>query len=137
VGIIMRFAVRYLARGLLAFLVLSVGCKAEKPAASVSGTVTYNGKPQTTGSVNFLSSTGSAGQAQLDESGGYKIDGPLDPGEYRVFLLAPIPGQYRPGTKAPPQPKFGVAAKFLNPASSGVKVVLKPGRNEVPIEMKE
>ena len=133
----MRVSVPCLARGLLGFLVLTAGCTAEKPIASVTGTVTYNGKPQTAGSVNFLSSTGSAGQALLDGSGGYKIDGPLDPGDYRVYLLAPVPEQRAPGTKTPPPPKLGVAAKFLNPATSGVKVTLKPGQNEIPIEMKD
>lgn len=116
---------------------MAVGCQARKPTASVTGTVTYNGKPQMAGSINFLSATGSGGQALLGESGGYKIDGPLDPGEYRVYLLAPVPEQLPPGTKPTPPRKFTVAARFLNPASSGVKVTLKPGPNEIPIEMKD
>jgi hypothetical protein len=118
-------------------LVLTTGCKTEKHAASVTGTVTYNGKPQTSGSVNFLSSTGSAAQAVLDSAGGYKISGPLDPGDYRVYLLAPVPEQQRPGTKTPAPPRFAVAAKFLSPSSSGVTVSLKPGPNQVPIELKD
>jgi hypothetical protein len=129
----MRFSFSCLA---CALVVLAAGCKGEKLPASATGTVTYNGKPQVAGSVNFLSSGGSGGRALLDGSGNYKMDG-LDPGEYRVYLLAPVPEQLPPGTKAPPPPKFGVAARFLNPASSGVKVTLKPGPNEVPIEMKD
>jgi hypothetical protein len=132
----MRFSIWCLVPGLVAFLFLTAGCKSEKPSAKVTGTVTYNGKPQTAGSINFMSSAGSAAQAKLDGSGGYKIDA-LEPGEYRVFLQAPIPEQLPPGTKVPPAPKFGVAPKFLSPASSGVKITLKPGSNEVPIEMKE
>jgi len=128
-----------LAGVLFAVLILAaIGCKDAKPTGSVSGKVTYNGKPQTVGYVNFLSSTGAAAQAQLDDSGNYKIDSPLEAGEYRVYLGPPIPGQYAPGTKAPTAPpKFTVAPKFQDPNSSGVKVTIKPGANEIPIEMKD
>lgn len=133
VSMILRFSLSCFA---CAFVVVAVGCNAKKPPASVTGTVMYNGKSQSAGSVNFLSTSGSGGQAVLDRSGGYKMDG-LDPGEYRVYLLAPTPEQVAPGTKATPQPKFAVAPKFLNPTSSGVKVTLKPGPNDIPIDMKD
>lgn len=123
---------------LLAILILTAaGCKDAKPTGSVSGKVTYNGKPQTTGYVNFLSSTGAAAQAPLDDSGNYKIDSPLEAGDYRVYLGPPIPGQYAPGTKTAAPPKFNVSPKFQDPNSSGVKVTIKPGANEIPIEMKD
>ena len=132
-----RFLAGCSASVLMAAVVLTTGCKSEKPISSVSGKVTYNGVPLTSGSVNFLSTTGSAGQGLLDETGSYKIDGPLDAGEYQVYLGAPVPGQFAPGSKqAVAPPKFNVAPKFLDPASSGFKVTLKPGPNEVPIDMK-
>jgi hypothetical protein len=115
----------------------AAGCNTKRPAASVSGTVKYNGKPQTVGYVNFLSATGSAAQIPLDENGGYKFDGPLDVGEYKVYLGAPIPGHTPPGTKPAPAGKFNVTQKFLDPNSSGVKVTLKEGANEIPIEFKD
>jgi hypothetical protein len=136
-----RFPARRLAGGLLLVaLALAAGCKSEKQtASSVTGTVKYNGKPQTVGSVNFLSATGSGGQAALDENGGFKMDTPLDAGEYKVYLAAPVPGQLAPGTKpAAPAAKFNVSGKFLQPESSGVKVTLKPGPNDgVAIEFKD
>src|SRR5262245_49102044 len=133
-----RFPARCLAGGLLlAVAVLVTGCKTEKPTASVSGTVKYNGKAQTVGYVNFLSTTGSAAQIPLDENGGYKFDGPLDVGEYKVYLGGPIPGQAPPGTRVAPPPKFNVTPKFLDPQSSGVKVSLKEGANDIPIEFKD
>jgi hypothetical protein len=68
---------------LLAALVLTAtGCKKEKPTASVSGKVTYNGKPLTGGNVNFVSSSGSAAQSVLGANGEYSIEGPLDAGEF-------------------------------------------------------
>lgn len=133
-----RFPTRCLTGGLLLVaVVVMAGCNSEKPTASVNGTVKYNGKPMTVGYVNFLSKTGSAAQAALDESGNYKIDGPLDVGEYTVYLGAPIPGQFAPGTKVTAPPKYNVTPKFRDPGSSGVKVTLKAGPNEIPIEMKD
>ncbi len=125
---------------LLAALVLgAIGCTKEKPMATVSGTVKYNGKPQTVGYVNFLSATGAAAQAQLDENGGFKVDTPIEATEYKIYLGAPIPGQFAPGTKAPTAPaKFNVTPKFLDPQSSGATITLKPGANDgVVIELKD
>lgn len=123
---------------LLAALVLgTVGCKTEKPTASVSGTVKYRGKPLTAGSVNFLSAKGAGGQGLLDENGNYKIEG-IDVDEYRVYLSAPVPGQFAPGTKAPKEPpKFEVIPKYLQPESSGLTVKIKAGPNEYPIDIKD
>ena len=124
---------------LLAALVLgAIGCTKEKPMATVSGTVKYNGKPQNVGYVNFLSATGAAAQAQLDENGGFKVDTPIEATEYKVYLQAPITGQVAPGTKAAPTAKFNVTPKFQDPQSSGATITLKPGANDgVVIEMKD
>jgi hypothetical protein len=134
-----RFPARCLAGGLLlTALILTTGCKGEKPTATVSGKVMYNGKPQTVGYVNFLSTTGSAAQMPLDENGNFKSDSSLDAVEFKVYLQGPIPGQAPPGTKVAPTAKFNVTPKFLQPDSSGVKVTLKPGANDgIVIEMKD
>jgi len=134
------FPARCLAGCLLlaALVFVTTGCgKTEKPTASVSGTIKYNGKPLTVGYVNFLSPSGSGGQSPLDENGGYKIDGPLDVGEYRVYLQAPIPGQNPPGTKPAQAIKYHVTPKFQDPASSGVRIALQAGPNEVPLDLKD
>jgi hypothetical protein len=128
---------RRAACGLMLALALATGCDKEKSTASVSGKVLYNGKPQAAGTVNFLSATGAGAQAKLDAGGGFKVDGPLEAGEYKVYLSPPQPEQLPPGAKAPPAPRFTVTPKFQNPESSGVKVTLKPGANEVTIEMKD
>jgi hypothetical protein len=123
---------------LIAVILGTMGCNKEKPTATVNGTVKYNGKPQTVGYVNFLSATGSALQLQLDSNGGFKSEAPIEAGEYKVYLGAPIPGQFAPGTKAPTQAKFNVSPKFQDPQSSGYTITLKPGANEgVVIEMKD
>lgn len=136
------FPTRVVTGGLLlaALVLTTVGCgPAKKEPASVSGTVKYHGKPLATGSVNFISSaTGSAGQGLLDENGNYKIDGLEAGSEYKVYLSPPVPGQFAPGTKAPKEPaKFDVLPKYQQPDSSGLKVSLKPGPNDFPIDIKE
>lgn len=83
---------------LLAGLTLAAGCDGKKPTGTLSGTVTYNGKPLTMGSVNFLSPTGAAALANLDDAGHYKVEGAIEAGEYTVYLNPPIPGMAgRPG----------------------------------------
>jgi hypothetical protein len=114
------------------------GCSNAKPTATLSGTVKYNGKPQTVGTVNFLSATGAGAQAQLDENGGFKVDTPIEAGDYKVYLNPPVPGQNAPGTKAAPNVKYNVSPKCQDPQISGVTITIKPGANEgVVIEMKD
>lgn len=134
-----RFPARGLAAGLLlvALGFTATGCKGEKPTATVSGTVKYNGKPLNAGSVNFISSTGSGGQGVLDENGNYKIEGALDVGDFKVYLSPPVPGQFQPGVKVAKAPKFEVAPKYQQPHTSGLTTSLKPGPNEFPIDLKD
>ncbi|MDB5307855.1 MAG: hypothetical protein JWO38_2057 [Gemmataceae bacterium] len=135
-----RFAARGLGGGLLTVAVVfaAAGCgSGAKPTGTVTGAVKYNGSPVAGGSVNFISTTGSAALALIDEAGGYKIDSPLEAGEYKVYLLPPIPGQLPPGTKPVPVAKFNVPQKFRDPSSSGVTTTVKAGPNEIPIDLKD
>lgn len=114
------------------------GCgPGEKPTGTVAGKVSYRGSPVTAGSVNFLSKTGAAAIARVDATGQFKVDGPLEAGEYRVYASAPLPEPQAPGTKATGPPKFDLPAKFRDPASSGVVVTVKAGPNDVPVEFKD
>jgi len=116
---------------LLATVVLAGGCSNQRPTGTLSGSVTYNGKPLNIGTVNFLSKSGSAAQAALDENGNFKVDTPIDATEYQVYLAAPVPGQFAPGTKPPPPTaRFNVAPKHLDPQTSKVTVTTKSGANE-------
>jgi len=115
----------------LAFLGLAAaGCGGDKPAGSVAGTVKYNGSPVTMGDVNFVSKTGAAAMAKIDEAGGYKVDGKLEAGEYKVYVTPPSPEPPVPGVAPPPLPPFPVPAKYRDATTSGVTVTVKPGRND-------
>ena len=125
--------------GLISFALAlaAAGCGGDKPAGTVAGTVAYNGSPVTAGSVNFLSKagTGVAATAKIDESGAYKVDGPLEAGDYAVYVAPPPPEQLPPGTKPPPPRKFDVPPKFRDPGTSGVVVTVKSGKNDLPVEL--
>lgn len=129
---------RRIAALLLALSPFTAGCSGEKSTATVSGTVKLNGRPQTTGSINLLSKTGSAATAVLGEGGTFTIDTPLEATEFAAYLGAPVPVQQAPGAKPPPAAKFNVLPKHMDPQMSKVAVTLKPGANEgIEIEFKD
>lgn len=127
-------------RARLAWLVMAIvvagGCGSGKPEGSVSGKVTYQGNPVATGSVNFLSTAGVGAQAAIS-NGTYSVNGPLATGEYSVYVAAPLPTPQPPGAKPTPPPKFEVPPKFQDAKTSGLKVTVKTGKNDLPIEIKD
>ncbi|MFO0805448.1 MAG: hypothetical protein U0791_20275 [Gemmataceae bacterium] len=129
---------RRIAALLLALSPFIAGCSGEKSTATVSGTVKLNGRPQTTGSINLLSKTGSAATAVLGEGGTFTIDTPLEATEFAAYLGAPVPVQQAPGAKPPPAAKFNVLPRHMDPQMSKVTVTLKPGSNEgIEIDFKD
>ena len=114
------------------------GCgSGEKPTGTVAGKVTYKGSPVTAGNVNLLSKTGAAAIAKIDATGGFKVDGPIEAGEYKVYATPPLPEPQPPGTKQTGPPKFDLPTKFRDPTSSGVVVTVKAGANDIPVEFKD
>jgi hypothetical protein len=131
-----RLARRSLAAALLLTSAFAIGCDGGKPTGSVSGTVKYRGALLTEGDVNFLGKNGSAGVAKIDGSGSFKIDGSLEADEYRVYFSSPPPEPVAPGAK-PAKAKADLPAKFKDPATSGVVVPIKSGKNELTLEFKD
>ncbi len=116
-------------------LIFAGGCgPSAKPAGTVMGKVTYDGQPLNVGSINLISSMGSAAQAKIGDGGAFKIEGTLDAGEYKAYLSSPKPEPVAPGTKPKATDKFDVVAKCLDPNTSGTKVTVKSGENNVTIE---
>lgn len=107
---------------------LLAGCEAsletpEKPAdtATVSGTVTLNGSPVTTGQVGLYSlSFGTLVQGELDKEGKFTITDPVAPGDYQVFFIS---------TK-------GMPAKYMTETSSDYTVTVKGEANQLSIDIK-
>ena len=106
------------------------------PMGSVSGKITYQGKPVTQGAVTFSSTTPSGRNAtgQIDPGGYYTVqtenpgDGALV-GDYAVTIYAhdePVL-DYIP--KTPVKPKLLVPEKYEKVATSGLKASVKGGSN--------
>jgi hypothetical protein len=117
------------------------GCSGPN-AASVSGNVTLDGQPLTTGMVSFYpeGGNGTPANGQIDSSGNYSLstgtDIGLAPGKYIAIVVA---------TKDPPQPydKTGAEippvpitpAKYGSTNTSDLRVEVKAGKNTVPLSL--
>jgi hypothetical protein len=122
-------------------VVINSGCSGPN-AASVSGNVTLEGQPLTTGMVSFYPEGGNGAPAngQIDSSGNYSLstgtDSGLAPGKYIAIVVA---------TKDPPQPydKTGAEippipitpAKYGSTTTSDLRVEVKAGKNAVPLPL--
>jgi len=112
----------------LALAFVLVGCS--RPVGSVSGSVSYNGKPLKGGSVTFVSQDGNTSRsADISETGTFSLD-KLAAGDYKVCVdtsfLAPqsqsgLPafgsGKMMPPPTQPPVPK---GAKTAPPKDANV-----------------
>ena len=100
----------------------------EKPAdnATVSGTVTLNGKPVTGGNVGFFSMQfGMAGHAVLDKDGKFTLPDPIAPGDYQIYFMTDNG-----------QPLGRIPAKYMSETSSDFKVSVKESKNQLSIDLK-
>jgi hypothetical protein len=122
--------------GWLALAMAAAGCGGKASTGSVAGTVTYNGGPVSSGSLNLISSTGAAALAKIGDGGAFKVDGALAPGEYKAYVTPPVPEPLPPGTKASAPKKFEVPTKYQDPTTSGTTVTVAPGANDLKVEFK-
>ena len=121
---------------LLAGILLSLaGCSKSEPLGTVQGKVTLNGQSYSNARLNFLGKgTGAASAAEIESNGAFRVETPMKVGTYTVFLA--------PKTTADPDhpsPSPGIDPKVpatcWNEATSLVKIEVKAGQNEVPIEL--
>ncbi len=127
---------------LLAIVVISTVAGCSGAAASVSGTVTLDGQPLTTGNVSFYpdGDVGAPAYGQIDAQGRYSLktgsEAGLAPGGYTVVVLA---------TKDPPEPYDKTGAenppipitpgKYGRVETSDLKVQVKAGGNDIPLAL--
>ena len=116
------------------------GCS-DSLGAKVSGVVTLDDKPLTTGHVAFVPKAGSGtiGNGQIDGSGNYVIQtgtsAGLAPGAYTATVVAtePIPES---GGNVEVVPKLLTPAKYSSDSTSDLHVEVKPGNNDIPLKLK-
>ena len=136
----MQHALLFLRRMTFAFLVLGVaGCGSssdQMATSSVKGTVTYDGKPVSTGTVMFTPTGGgppATGQIQPD--GTYELktyeegDGAVL-GEHKVTIIALDMGSGLPEDTAA-EPKALIPDKYGRDTTSGLTATVTDGENTI------
>lgn len=125
---------------LAAMAAVTLGCGGRQ-AAQVSGSVTLNDKPLTTGTVSFhpADGRGAVASGSIDAQGRYAIstgtDAGLAPGAYIVTVVASEAFQ-PPDPTAETQYRDLAPARYSSVAESDLKVDVKPGRNDVPLVLR-
>ena len=138
------FTVLLLAAGIL-------GCGGASKTSSVSGRVTYKGKAVPNANISFTPVEGAtrAATGLTDSDGRFTLgtfstsDGAL-PGNYRISIIArgpdrpPKPGETgsgMPGEMMPGDPI--IPTKYFAPDTSGLTHEVKPGSNQVELNLKD
>lgn len=108
-----------------------IGCgSGGPPSGTISGKVTLNGQPLSTGVVVFSNAAaGIAADAELNASGEYRLDTPIPAGPYDVAVQPPPPPPPDQLEQAAARPKSPIPEKYLTPETSGLKATIQAGKN--------
>ena len=122
-------------------LISLTGCgEKPTPTGTLEGTLLLNGNPYTDGiTLNLINpSTGKPAVTEVDKTGAFKFQKPIEVGEYKAFV-APIATEMT-NTDAPPPPikhDPKIPDKYLNDLNTDLKVTIKEGENkDVKLDMK-
>lgn len=112
---------------LFALAALIAGCA--RPVGSVSGTVTYNGKPLKAGSVVFVSTDGGQSHsAGLDENGAYSV-AKITGGNYKVTVDT---SYLAPQNTSGPAGMYGMKGMKGAPGPTGPPTIPKGAKSAPP-----
>ena len=115
---------------------LLCGCGPSGPATgTVEGKVLLNDAPYADAAVVFISlKTGTAGTADLQPGGTFKLKDPLRVGEYQVFLSPKVvPG----GEPKPVSIDTAVPDKYWNESTTDIVLEVKAGKNDFTVPLKK
>ena len=110
---------RAVAAGSLVAVSLLSGCGGGDSATTVQGKITFDGKPVTTGLINFMPAKGQPLGGEIQPDGSYSYD--LPPGDYKVRIDSP-----------PPVPAGLQEGSAVTPAAAPPPPTGKPGQGQVP-----
>lgn len=123
---------------------LLVGCSSGKkdvgPTGDVSGTVTMDGKPLTTGTVVFTNyETGSTGAGTLDDAGKFTLKNPLAVGKYKISFEPPAASQPEDATAIKDARKAAesIPLGYQSATSSGENREVKEGENSFEFKLRK
>lgn len=111
------------------------------PKASVKGKLTYAGKPVTTGTLLLDSGKGFAVAAPVNPDGTFELKGTkgteFPAGTYTVGISPPNPTTTPVAGGMAPRPIIeGIPVKFYTASTSGVKVEVAAGKQDLNIDLK-
>jgi hypothetical protein len=124
----------------LALLGLSVvslvGCGDGNNTTTVSGTISFNGKPITSGVINFLAQGARPQGGGINADGSYSFE--LPPGEYQVRIDTPqpLPEGWKEGQPLPKLPPRQVPEKYASFNSSGLKANITGNEDPQTVDFK-
>jgi hypothetical protein len=119
---------------------LLVGCGG-KYDASVTGAITFDGKPLPRGTVKFApQGSGPAAYGLVSEDGSYSImtgrESGLPAGSYIVTVVANEPSVPGQNPSLPPAPGKPITPPwFRDQTKSPLKYVVKAGKNEINLDL--
>ena len=114
------------------------GCAPANPVGSVKGTASLKGKPYSDAAVMFISlEKGFASGGDIQADGSFTLAEPLPVGSYTVYLAPKsIPVEDATAAPVPMQADKSVPSKYWNESTSDIKVDVKEGENNIPIDLK-
>jgi len=114
------------------------GCgRGAPPTGSISGRVTYRGKPITSGMVLLLSEEmGIGATGELDAHGSYRIP-PLQTGDYKVAITRPPQPEPHELDGGAPMVDLSVdlPRELTSPLSSGLSTTVAEGHNTLDFDL--
>jgi hypothetical protein len=125
----------------LCFLLAAFAGCGSQLGATVSGKVTLDGAPLTSGDVMFTpTGKGPAAGGSIDSSGSYQLatgtDSGLPPGEYKVTVVATKPAPPAAANQPPPAPIPITPPKYGRPETTDLKVTVAAGSNTIDLTLK-
>ncbi|MBL9161494.1 MAG: hypothetical protein JNL18_02000 [Planctomycetaceae bacterium] len=119
-----------LREALLLATCLLVGCGGGEGGATVTGVVTFNGAPVTTGVIGFYKAGTKALGAPISPDGSYSLT--IPPGDYQVRVDAPspMPEGWKEGQPLPKLPPRPVPEKYATFDSSGITAAIDGEANQ-------
>ncbi|MCX7426007.1 MAG: carboxypeptidase regulatory-like domain-containing protein [Planctomycetia bacterium] len=136
----MNHRIAALAALVLLAAVVSAGCKKGETLGTVTGNVTFQGKPVTEGMVMFVG-PGVHMTAKLDAQGHYEVKqakgAGLPPGSYQVSVNPPVidaPMAGGPPVKIPTFPN--IPLRYRDPKTSGQTLTVTEKGSTLDIDMK-
>jgi hypothetical protein len=110
------------------------GCGGGDDLKSVSGAVTYQGKPVQDGLINFVTTGSRPLGGGIADDGTYSVE--LSPGDYQVRVDTPpqFPPGFKEGDVLPKLPPRQVPERFANFTTSGLTARVKADESSQTID---